>query len=103
VEAIGSLARACPGSGPLVVIVDYLQKVSVYPDPPSEEEQVRRTVEGLKELAARCLHDASPRRNGNFVAINCGGLPESLLDSEIFGHEAGSFTGAGKRRIGKVE
>ena len=56
-----------------------------------------------KELAARCLHDASPRSKGNFVAINCGGLPESLLDSEIFGHEAGSFTGAGKRRIGKVE
>ena len=51
VEAIGSLARACPGSGPLVVVVDYLQKVSVYPDPPSEEEQVRRSVEGLKELA----------------------------------------------------
>jgi replicative DNA helicase len=51
VEAIGSLARACPGSGPLVVIVDYLQKVSVFPDPPSEEEQVRRSVEGLKELA----------------------------------------------------
>jgi replicative DNA helicase len=51
VEAIGSLARACPGEGPLVVIVDYLQKVSVFPDPPSEEEQVRRSVEGLKELA----------------------------------------------------
>jgi replicative DNA helicase len=51
VEAIGSLARACPGERPLVVVVDYLQKVSVYPDPPSEEEQVRRTVEGLKELA----------------------------------------------------
>jgi replicative DNA helicase len=51
VEAIGSLARACPGSGPLVVVVDYLQKVSVYPDPQSEEEQVRRSVEGLKELA----------------------------------------------------
>ncbi|AWK87725.1 sigma-54-dependent transcriptional regulator [Azospirillum thermophilum] len=56
-----------------------------------------------KELVARCLHDASPRRSGNFVAINCGGLPESLFDSEIFGHEAGAFTGAGKRRIGKVE
>ncbi len=56
-----------------------------------------------KELAARCLHDASPRRNGNFVAINCGGLPEALFESEIFGHEAGAFTGAGKRRIGKVE
>jgi replicative DNA helicase len=51
VEAIASLARACPGSGPLVVIVDYLQKVAVYPDPQSEEEQVRRSVEGLKELA----------------------------------------------------
>ena len=51
VEAIGSLARACPGSGPLVVIVDYLQKVAVYPDPLGEEEQVRRSVEGLKELA----------------------------------------------------
>ncbi|HZW13482.1 MAG TPA: sigma-54 dependent transcriptional regulator [Noviherbaspirillum sp.] len=56
-----------------------------------------------KELVARCLHDASPRRNGNFVAINCGGLPESLFESEIFGHEAGAYTGAGKRRIGKIE
>jgi replicative DNA helicase len=51
VEAIGSLARACPGAGPLVVVVDYLQKVSVYPDSLGEEDQVRRTVEGLKELA----------------------------------------------------
>lgn len=56
-----------------------------------------------KELVARCLHDASPRRHGNFVAINCGGLPETLFDSEIFGHEAGAYTGAGKRRIGKIE
>jgi two-component system C4-dicarboxylate transport response regulator DctD len=56
-----------------------------------------------KELVARCLHDASPRRKGNFVAINCGGLPETLFDSEIFGHEAGAYTGASKRRIGKIE
>jgi len=56
-----------------------------------------------KELVARCLHEASPRRQGNFVAINCGGLPETLFDSEIFGHEAGAYTGAGKRRIGKIE
>ncbi len=56
-----------------------------------------------KELVARCLHDASPRRKGNFVAINCGGLPETLFDSEIFGHEAGAYTGAAKRRIGKIE
>lgn len=56
-----------------------------------------------KELAARCLHDASPRSKGNFVAINCGGMPETLFDSEIFGHEAGAYTGASKRRIGKIE
>ncbi|WP_434513972.1 sigma-54-dependent transcriptional regulator [Dechloromonas sp. ARDL1] len=56
-----------------------------------------------KELVARCLHDASPRARGNFVAINCGGLPETLFESEIFGHEAGAYTGAGKRRIGKIE
>ncbi len=56
-----------------------------------------------KELVARCLHEAGPRRSGNFVAINCGGLPETLFESEIFGHEAGAYTGAGKRRIGKIE
>ena len=56
-----------------------------------------------KELVARCLHEASARRKGNFVAINCGGLPETLFDSEIFGHEAGAYTGAAKRRIGKIE
>jgi len=56
-----------------------------------------------KELVARCLHETGPRRQGHFVAINCGGLPETLFDSEIFGHEAGAYTGAGKRRIGKIE
>ena len=56
-----------------------------------------------KELAARCLHEASPRSRGHFVAINCGGLPDTLFDSEMFGNEAGAFTGAGKRRIGKIE
>ncbi len=56
-----------------------------------------------KELVARCLHDHSKRRDRHFVAINCGGLPDSLLESELFGHEAGAFTGASKRRIGKIE
>ena len=56
-----------------------------------------------KEVVARCLHDHSLRRKANFVAINCGGLPENLFESEIFGHEAGAFTNAGKRRIGKIE
>ncbi|WP_256930806.1 sigma-54 dependent transcriptional regulator [Pseudomonas sp. ABC1] len=56
-----------------------------------------------KELVARCLHDFSRRNDRQFVALNCGGLPESLFESEVFGHEAHAFTGAGKRRIGKIE
>nr|CAA6830776.1 MAG: DNA-binding response regulator [uncultured Thiotrichaceae bacterium] len=56
-----------------------------------------------KELVARSLHEQSKRRNHNFVAINCGAIPESLLDSELFGHEAGAFTGAKGVRIGKFE
>jgi len=55
-----------------------------------------------KELLARCLHDLSGR-SGPFVALNCGGLPETLFDSEMFGHEAGAFSGASKQRIGKIE
>jgi DNA-binding NtrC family response regulator len=56
-----------------------------------------------KELVARAIHDASPRRKGPFVAVNCGALPENLAESEIFGHEAGAFTGAQKKHRGKVE
>ena len=55
-----------------------------------------------KELVAQALHDLSGRK-GPLVALNCGGLPDNLLDSELFGHEAGAFTGAAKRRIGKIE
>ncbi|RVQ69263.1 PEP-CTERM-box response regulator transcription factor [Croceicoccus ponticola] len=56
-----------------------------------------------KELLARGLHDASPRRGGAFVAINCAAIPEHLLESELFGHEKGSFTGATSTREGKIE
>ncbi|WP_230772340.1 PEP-CTERM-box response regulator transcription factor [Sphingomonas sp. Leaf4] len=56
-----------------------------------------------KELLARGLHDASPRRRGNFVAINCAAIPETLLESELFGHEKGAFTGAVKTTEGKIE
>jgi len=56
-----------------------------------------------KELVARTLHQSSDRAAGPFVAINCGALPESLIESELFGHEAGAFTGAQRRRIGRFE
>jgi two-component system C4-dicarboxylate transport response regulator DctD len=56
-----------------------------------------------KELVARSLHQSSSQAKGEFVAVNCGGVPEQLFDSEIFGHEAGAFTGAVKRRIGRIE
>ncbi|MGN6279056.1 MAG: PEP-CTERM-box response regulator transcription factor [Sphingomonas sp.] len=56
-----------------------------------------------KELLARGLHDASPRRHGAFVAINCAAIPETLLESELFGHEKGAFTGAVKTTEGKIE
>lgn len=56
-----------------------------------------------KEQVARALHEGGARRDKPFVAVNCGAIPESMFESEMFGHEAGAFTGAGKRRIGKIE
>ncbi len=56
-----------------------------------------------KELVARAIHYNSPRKTGPFIAINCGAIPENLMESELFGHEKGSFTGASERKIGKFQ
>ncbi|HYY97359.1 MAG TPA: sigma-54 dependent transcriptional regulator [Pyrinomonadaceae bacterium] len=56
-----------------------------------------------KELVARTIHNLSPRKNAGFVAINCSAIPETLMESELFGHERGAFTGAATRRLGCFE
>ena len=56
-----------------------------------------------KDVAAGLLHEWSRRKDGNFVALNCGALPDTVIESELFGHEAGAFTGAQKKRIGRIE
>ncbi|HAG91409.1 MAG TPA: sigma-54-dependent Fis family transcriptional regulator [Bdellovibrionales bacterium] len=56
-----------------------------------------------KELVARAIHSSSPRKHGEFVAINCGAIPENLMESELFGHEKGAFTGAIERKIGRFQ
>jgi len=56
-----------------------------------------------KEVVARCLHEFGARKEGKYVAVNCGAVPENIFESELFGHERGAFTGADRQRIGRFE
>lgn len=94
-----------PDTPPLVGRSDAIErlKVMVRNIAPANVDVLINGQTGTgKEVVARLIHDASGRK-GNFVAINCGALPETVFESEMFGHEAGAFTGAQKRRIGKLE
>lgn len=87
--------------GRSAAILDLLKRIAVL-----SQSTVTVLIQGEtgtgKELVARALHEASGPR-GAFVAVNCGGIVPTLLESELFGHEKGSFTGAGMRKIGKLE
>lgn len=80
-------------------VFDTIRKVA----PTTTTVLVRGETGTGKELVARALHDASPRRGEAFVSVSCGALPESLLESELFGHERGAFTGATQRKPGRIE
>ncbi|MGC3835533.1 sigma-54-dependent transcriptional regulator [Moritella viscosa] len=83
-------------------IVELREMISHIADTPADILLFGETGTG-KELVARSLHEQSSRRTHNFVAINCGAVPENLIESELFGHEKGAFSGASERRIGKFE
>ncbi len=84
---------------PMRKVLDLVQKVAA-----TEATVLIMGESGTgKELIARALHEKSPRRNGAFVAINCGALPEGLLESELFGHVRGAFTGAERNKRGLFE
>ncbi|MCA9028997.1 MAG: sigma-54-dependent Fis family transcriptional regulator, partial [Planctomycetaceae bacterium] len=86
-------------SPPIRELIDTISRVG-----PAESTVLVSGESGTgKELIARMIHDTSNRHSGPYVAVNCGAFSESLLESELFGHEKGAFTGADHRRIGQFE
>jgi transcriptional regulator with GAF, ATPase, and Fis domain/CHASE2 domain-containing sensor protein len=89
----------CSNRGPMRAIVSLLQKVA-----PTDTPVLLLGESGTgKELAARAIHNRSPRKTKAFIAVNCGALSETLLESELFGHEKGAFTGAIAAKPGRFE
>jgi DNA-binding NtrC family response regulator len=95
----GILGQLVGHSKKIQEIMSLIQQVS-----PSRASVLITGESGTgKELAARTIHELSPRKSRPFVAVNCAAIPESLMESEIFGHEKGAFTGAIERRVGCFE
>jgi len=106
-EAGARVAAAAPAAPPGVVVGDpamvrVFELVRKVAATPTTVLILGETGVG-KEVIAEQLHRQSPRATGPFVRLNCGSLPESLLESELFGHEKGAFTGADRRKLGYVE
>ncbi|WMC10881.1 sigma-54 dependent transcriptional regulator [Oceanimonas pelagia] len=98
-------AQSAPGPriiGRSAAVQELRRLVQTVASSPADILLMGETGSG-KDLLARYIHEHSPRRDQNFVAINCGGMPESLIESELFGHEKGAFTDAREKRIGKFE
>ncbi|HEX4210677.1 MAG TPA: sigma-54 dependent transcriptional regulator [Candidatus Binataceae bacterium] len=95
----GELGPLIGQASPMTRVLNLIQQVA-----PSSSSVVIVGDSGTgKELAARTIHELSPRRNAPYIAINCAALPETLMESELFGHERGAFTGADRRREGCFE
>src|SRR5262245_21318732 len=98
-KQLGAESELVGSSGVLAHVQQQIARAA-----PSRATVLIRGESGVgKELVARAMHYASPRKKGPFVCLNCAALTETLLESELFGHERGAFTGATERKIGKFE
>src|SRR5213082_147666 len=95
----GRLGELVGGTKPMQEVMRIVEMAA----PSSASVLITGETGSGKEIVARTIHRLSPRAGGPFVAINCSAIPESLMESEIFGHERGAFTGAAERRIGCFE
>jgi len=95
----GRLGDLVGGSKPMQEVMRIVEMAA----PSSASVLITGETGSGKEIVARTIHKLSPRANGPFVPINCSAIPETLMESEIFGHERGAFTGAAERRIGCFE